>query len=509
MQENKKKKELQEKMKHLHEGGCPGSRMRMLEQPEAAESAASAPVQPVSRLRNWPVQIKLAPVHAPYFAGAKLLIAADCTAYAYANFHQEFMRGKVTLIGCPKLDAVDYSEKLTEILRSNDIQSVTILRMEVPCCGGLEMAAKKALQTSGKFIPWQVVTIPLTEKFWTKCGNTDRPSVFDFGLFQGGAGSAHKILHGLHRVLPGGGLPGKHHAGSAVCHGVVDVADLGAGGDRPAAHTVQHLGHHHKGHPGRPADRRKLFLAPGQLPQGHGVAKVPAGNDHFIHKGEELRQGLYPRKALDLGKNADLPGPGLFQRPAQGANVLSPRTKGSITPVTPLAPASCRFCRSSSVNVGEATVSPGAARLLRLCRVPPRTTVHCRAAPSASATCTRSLPSSSRRFWPGRAACTSAAGQGTPPCPSRRLWPGSSTRGWGSVPMRSSGPCRSMSSWGMPRVDDIQPVFVGRKGPVGKVHADARHASFHHALQGLQLGTGGANGTIKFQKITRFRFFLL
>ena len=157
-------KELQEKMKHLHEGGCPGSRMRMLEQPEAAESAAAAPVQPVSRLRNWPVQIKLAPVHAPYFAGAKLLIAADCTAYAYANFHQEFMRGKVTLIGCPKLDAVDYSEKLTEILRSNDIQSVTILRMEVPCCGGLEMAAKKALQTSGKFIPWQVVTISIDGK---------------------------------------------------------------------------------------------------------------------------------------------------------------------------------------------------------------------------------------------------------------------------------------------------------------------------------------------------------
>ena len=164
VQENKKKKELQEKMKHLHEGGCPGSRMRMLEQPEAAESAASAPVQPVSRLRNWPVQIKLAPIHAPYFEGAKLLIAADCTAYAYANFHQEFMRGKVTLIGCPKLDAVDYSEKLTEILRSNDIQSVTILRMEVPCCGGLEMAAKKALQTSGKFIPWQVVTISIDGK---------------------------------------------------------------------------------------------------------------------------------------------------------------------------------------------------------------------------------------------------------------------------------------------------------------------------------------------------------
>ena len=127
-------------------------------------AASVARPQAGDRLRNWPVQIKLAPVHAPYFEGAKLLIAADCTAYAYANFHQEFMRGKVTLIGCPKLDAVDYSEKLTEILRSNDIQSVTILRMEVPCCGGLEMAAKKALQASGKFIPWQVVTISIDGK---------------------------------------------------------------------------------------------------------------------------------------------------------------------------------------------------------------------------------------------------------------------------------------------------------------------------------------------------------
>jgi hypothetical protein len=101
------------------------------------------------------------PVKAPFFNGAKLLIAADCTAYAYANFHQEFMRGKVTIVGCPKLDPVDYSEKLTEILRENDIKSVTIVRMEVPCCGGLEMAAKKALQESGKFIPWQVVTLSL------------------------------------------------------------------------------------------------------------------------------------------------------------------------------------------------------------------------------------------------------------------------------------------------------------------------------------------------------------
>lgn len=98
------------------------------------------------------------------FNGAKLLIAADCTAYAYANVHQEFMRGKVTLIGCPKLDEGDYSEKLTQIIAENEIQSVTILRMEVPCCGGLEMAAKKALQNSGKFIPWQVVTVSIGGK---------------------------------------------------------------------------------------------------------------------------------------------------------------------------------------------------------------------------------------------------------------------------------------------------------------------------------------------------------
>ena len=117
-----------------------------------------------SQLAQWPCQIKLVPVHAPYFNGAKLLIAADCTAYAYANVHQEFMRGKVTLIGCPKLDEGDYSEKLTQIIAENEIQSVTILRMEVPCCGGLEMAAKKALQNSGKFIPWQVVTVSIGGK---------------------------------------------------------------------------------------------------------------------------------------------------------------------------------------------------------------------------------------------------------------------------------------------------------------------------------------------------------
>ena len=138
-------------------GGCPGRQLRQFHHEEAAPVAAAAPVP--SQLGQWPCQIKLVPVNAPYFDQARLLIAADCTAFAYANLHQEFMRGKITLIGCPKLDGVDYSAKLTEILRSNDIRSVTIVRMEVPCCGGLELAAKKALQSSGKFLPWQVVTI--------------------------------------------------------------------------------------------------------------------------------------------------------------------------------------------------------------------------------------------------------------------------------------------------------------------------------------------------------------
>ena len=124
-----------------------------------AVDAAFAPT--VSRLQQWPVQIKLAPVNAPYFDGAKLLVAADCSAYAYGDFHNRFIKGHVTLIGCPKLDNVDYSEKLTEIIKNNNIKSVTIVRMEVPCCGGLELAAKKALQESGKFIPWQVVTLSL------------------------------------------------------------------------------------------------------------------------------------------------------------------------------------------------------------------------------------------------------------------------------------------------------------------------------------------------------------
>ena len=132
------------------------------ETPETIKSTPS--VEQLSKLQNWPVQIKLAPVSAPYFNGAKLLIAADCTAYAYASFHQDFIRNKVTLIGCPKLDQVDYSEKLTAIIQNNNIQSVTIVRMEVPCCGGLEMAAKKALQDSEKFLPWQVITISIDGK---------------------------------------------------------------------------------------------------------------------------------------------------------------------------------------------------------------------------------------------------------------------------------------------------------------------------------------------------------
>lgn len=117
-----------------------------------------------SQLGQWPCQVKLAPINAPYFQNAELLIAADCTAFAYANIHNDYMRGKITLIGCPKLDAVDYSEKLTEIIKSNNIQSVTVLRMQVPCCGGIEMAAKRAVESSGKKIPVQVVVVSIDGK---------------------------------------------------------------------------------------------------------------------------------------------------------------------------------------------------------------------------------------------------------------------------------------------------------------------------------------------------------
>ena len=137
--------------------GCPGTEVKTIARSECA-CVASFEEQP-SQLSQWPVQIKLLPTNAPYFNGAKLLVAADCTAYAYAGFHEKFIKGHITLVGCPKLDSVDYSEKLTEIIRNNDIKEVTIVRMEVSCCGGLEHAVKTALQNSGKFIPWQVVTI--------------------------------------------------------------------------------------------------------------------------------------------------------------------------------------------------------------------------------------------------------------------------------------------------------------------------------------------------------------
>ena len=137
--------------------GCPGTQSKAINRDTYDCGTASAPVS--SQLRQWPVQIKLVPVNAPYFDGANLLVAADCTAYAYGNFHNEFIRGRITLIGCPKLDEGDYTEKLTAIIKNNDIKSVTVVRMEVPCCGGIENAVKRALMASGKFIPWRVVTV--------------------------------------------------------------------------------------------------------------------------------------------------------------------------------------------------------------------------------------------------------------------------------------------------------------------------------------------------------------
>ena len=138
--------------------GCPGTQSKTIQHSECACGGHDHHAQP-SRLSQWPVQIKLAPVNAPYFDGANLLIAATCSAYAYAGFHEDFIKGRVTLVGCPKLDGVDYSEKLTDIIRNNDVKSVTVVRMEVPCCGGLEHAVKTALRDSGKLIPWQVTTI--------------------------------------------------------------------------------------------------------------------------------------------------------------------------------------------------------------------------------------------------------------------------------------------------------------------------------------------------------------
>ena len=137
--------------------GCPGSQSRAIRREEAPAPGACAPA--ASRLSQWPVQIKLVPVNAPYFDGADLLVAADCTAFAYGDFHNEFIRGRITLVGCPKLDDVDYAEQLTAILAGHEIRSLTVVRMAVPCCGGIEQAAKRALQASGKFLPWQVVTL--------------------------------------------------------------------------------------------------------------------------------------------------------------------------------------------------------------------------------------------------------------------------------------------------------------------------------------------------------------
>jgi ferredoxin len=139
-------------------GGCPGSTPRHIEH-RAGVLAEPRAAAPVSQLGQWPVQIKLAPVNAPYFSGANLLIAADCTAYTFADFHRRFMKNQVTLIGCPKLDSGDYADKLTEILKANDIRRVTVVRMEVPCCGGIVHAVTEAMRRSGKMIPWQVVTL--------------------------------------------------------------------------------------------------------------------------------------------------------------------------------------------------------------------------------------------------------------------------------------------------------------------------------------------------------------
>lgn len=149
----------QKKAPHKLPCGCPGTNAKAISRKEAANEVAATPALVSSQLGQWPVQIKLVPVNAPYFENANLLIAADCTAYAYGNFHNEFIRNHITLIGCPKLDEGDYADKLTAILAGNNIKSLTIVRMEVPCCGGIENAAKQALQRSGRLIPWRVVTI--------------------------------------------------------------------------------------------------------------------------------------------------------------------------------------------------------------------------------------------------------------------------------------------------------------------------------------------------------------
>ena len=152
-------------MAHPHAGGCPGSAMHTFNRTQnpaktsESENETAEKTTVRSELMQWPVQIKLLPVQAPFYENANLLIAADCTAYAYATFHRDFIKNHITLVGCPKLDEGDYTEKLTEIISQNNIKSLTIVRMEVPCCGGLERAATEALKSSGKFLPWRVVVI--------------------------------------------------------------------------------------------------------------------------------------------------------------------------------------------------------------------------------------------------------------------------------------------------------------------------------------------------------------
>ena len=146
--------------------GCPGSQSKSINREVSNSTSISNDIVEIkgSQLNQWPVQIKLVPTNASYLKNASLLIEADCTAYAYGNFHNKFMKNKVTLIGCPKLDEVDYAEKLTEILKENDIKNIVVTRMEVPCCGGIVNAVKTALQNSGKMIPWQIVTISVDGK---------------------------------------------------------------------------------------------------------------------------------------------------------------------------------------------------------------------------------------------------------------------------------------------------------------------------------------------------------
>lgn len=167
VEKNKQKQQKKSGRNQQVQRGCPGSMMRTMHPDENRKETINNKEKQISQLRNWPVQIKLAPVNAPYFDGAKLLVAADCSAYAYAAFHQDFICGSITLIGCPKLDQEDYSEKLTEIISQNNIQSIAVVRMEVPCCGGLELAVKKAVKNSGKYIPCKVTVISVDGKVCT------------------------------------------------------------------------------------------------------------------------------------------------------------------------------------------------------------------------------------------------------------------------------------------------------------------------------------------------------